>query len=274
MTDKILHFLDVLGSPLAIRFAHWSNQIALLAQAFTQWISHRRSETENTILENQIYFTGWQPVSLIGMIAFGIGMLVVLYSDSGEWGLQSGALSVQLLYVIAISELSSLVVGLIVIARSGSAIATEIGNMKVNREFEALQVLAISPVSFVVAPRLVATLISVSGLVVLFCGFATFGNFLGSAYSRGMDWQFFQTTLLQQVRPADLGFLLIKVVGTGVWIGSCTTYHGGRVERSYHEVPQATSAAVVDGILGVVLINISLSILRILWISNRWWGVT
>src|SRR3954470_2609109 len=103
-----------------------------------------------SVVSAQIYFTGFQALPLISVLAIASGSIVILQTSSNLSLLGGGAMLGDLMVAIIVRELAPLLTALIVIARSGTAVSSEIGNMRVNREIEALECMGIHPLSYVV----------------------------------------------------------------------------------------------------------------------------
>ena len=108
---------------------------------------HQGLRTIIGVVSAQIYFTGWQALPLISVLALASGSITILQSSS-ELSLLGGSEMIgNLLVVIMVREVGPLLTALVVVARSGSAVATEVGNMRANREIEALESIGINPMS-------------------------------------------------------------------------------------------------------------------------------
>ena len=97
-----------------------------------------------SVVSAQIYFTGWQALPMISILALAAGGIAILQTSAQRSLLGGTGMIGNLLVVTIVRELGPLITALIVIARSGAAVASEIGNMRVNREIEALEVMGIS----------------------------------------------------------------------------------------------------------------------------------
>lgn len=213
------------------------------------------------VISAQVYFTGFQALPLISMLALASGVMVILQSSSQLNVLGGAGMIGKLLVAIVVREMAPLLTALVVIARSGTAVASEIGNMRANREIEALEALGINPMSFIVFPRLVGGIVSVVCLAIYFVIISLLGGFLLTKLIHGMPFQFYADSLSQAVATEDLGLFLLKNIFSGMIIFSVCCYQGLSVQRSPTEVPVATTQAVVKSILYVVVFNISVSTL-------------
>jgi phospholipid/cholesterol/gamma-HCH transport system permease protein len=96
-----------------------------------------------------------------------------------------------------VREAGPLLVALVVIARSGTAVASEIGNMRANREIEALESMGINPLSFIVFPRVLGGVISVLCLAFYFNVLALVGGFLLTRFIQDMSFSFYTDSLMR-----------------------------------------------------------------------------
>jgi len=212
------------------------------------------------VVSAQIYFTGWQAIPLISILATAIGGIVIIQS-SAQLTLLGGVEAIgNILVVIVVRELAPLMVALIVIARSGTAVASEIGNMRVNREIEALESMGINPLSYIVFPRLVGGVVSVICLTFYFNVIALIGGFMVTKFiSIEMPFIFYIESLAQAMAYEDVWIFLLKNVFSGAIIFSICCYQGFLVKKASFEVPQVTTKAVVNSIIYVVLFNLTVT---------------
>ena len=206
------------------------------------------------VLLNQIFYTGFQAVSLIGTIGALLGATIVIQTRLMVPAADSTLIG-KVLIAVVLRELSPLITAIVVAGRSGTAIATELGNMKVSSELLALTSLGIDPARFIVMPRLVAAITSVIVLMVYFAavslaGTAAVGLLLANTSLSGL-----QTGLAAALTPHDVVLFLVKGAGLGTIVGWLCCHYGLEVKSSPTEVPQMASRAVVMSLLGCVAFN-------------------
>ena len=214
-----------------------------------------------SVVSAQIYFTGFQALPLISVLALASGSIVILQSSTNLTLLGGGAILGDLMVAIVVRELAPLLTALIVIARSGTAVASEIGSMRVNREIEALESMGIHPLSYVVFPRLLGGILSVVCLAVYFVMVACMGGYLVVASLHDLPFMFYTDSLARAFSSADLGLFFLKNTFSGAIIFMISCYQGFLVKQSPHEVPQVTTKAVVNSVIYVVLFNMTVTIL-------------
>jgi phospholipid/cholesterol/gamma-HCH transport system permease protein len=211
-------------------------------------------------LTSQIYFTGFQSLPLITFIALASGSIIVLQSTAQLSLFGSQEMMGNILVVTIVRELGPLLTAFTVIARSGTAVATEIGSMQVNREIESLRTMSIEPLAFVVLPRIVGGVICLISLAFYFNCIALFGGYLVNNLVSDLSFSFYLEVLAQSITPQDLSLNLIKNTFSGLLIFSISTYYGMKVSGAPHEIPVATTKAVVRSIVAVVAFNLSITV--------------
>lgn len=214
-----------------------------------------------SVVSAQIYFTGFQALPLISVLALASGSIVILQSSSNLSLLGGGSMLGELMVAIIVRELAPLLTALIVISRSGTAVASEIGNMRVNREIEALESMGIHPLSYVVFPRLLGGIVSVICLAIYFVLIACMGGFLVNTVLTNMQFSYFADSLARAFTSVDIGLFFLKNAFSGAIIFMISCYQGLLVKASPHEVPQVTTKAVVNSVIYVVLFNMTVTIL-------------
>ena len=214
-----------------------------------------------SVISAQIYFTGWQALPIISVLALASGAVVILQSFSNLSMLGGTEMIGNLLIVLVVRELGPLMTALVVIARSGTAVASEVGNMRANREIEALESMGINPLSYIVFPRIVGGVVSVLCLAFFFNIVALLGGFLLSKTIQDMSWSFYSDSLVRAIAKEDVFLFLIKNTFSGMIIFVISCYQGLSVQRSSHEVPIVTTGAVMKSIIYVTVFNLAVSAL-------------
>lgn len=213
------------------------------------------------VVSAQIYFTGWQAIPLISVLALGSGGIVILQSSSNLNLLGGTEMIGKLLVVIIVRELGPLMTALVVIARSGTAVASEVGNMRANREIEALESMGINPLSYIVFPRILGGVVSVVCLAIYFILISLLGGFLLTRMLHSIPFAFYAESLARAVATEDVWLFLLKNSFSGIIIFVICCYQGLSVRRSPTEVPVVTTQAVVKSMIYVVIFNFAVTAL-------------
>lgn len=220
-------------------------------------------QAQKTVLSNtisQIYFTGCKALPLITFIALATGGIVILQFTQFSI-LSSQETMGNILVVTIVRELGPLLTSLIIIARSGTAVASEVGTMQVNREIEALRAMSIEPLSFVVFPRIVGGVIGLVCLAFYFNCIALIGGYFVAQLISDFSFSFYIEVIAQALTPQDFTLNLLKNSISGLIIFAIATDQGYKVKSSAHEVPIAGTNAVVKSVMAVMAFNLVISIL-------------
>jgi phospholipid/cholesterol/gamma-HCH transport system permease protein len=158
-------------------------------------------------------------------------------------------------------ELGPMLIAVIVIGRSGSAVTAELGTMKVSEEIEALNIMAIDPVRFLVVPRFLAMLVMLPVLTVFGNYIGMFGGWTISHYVLGMDTASFIMHCVDRVELWDLYSGLVKsfVFAWLIITIACST--GLSVSGGAEGVGRSTTESVVYSLLAMLIANAILTAL-------------
>jgi phospholipid/cholesterol/gamma-HCH transport system permease protein len=211
----------------------------------------------HAIMLTQVLFTGVQALSLVSIIGLLIGASIIIQTNMMVPA--DGELIGRVLVAVVLRELAPLITAIVVAGRSGTAIATELGNMKVNSEVLALSSLGIDPLRYVVLPRMVGCIVSVVALMIYFSIVSLSAAFTIGILSSGASLSSFQQGVSGSVMPHDLALFFVKGVGLGTIVGWLSCHFGLEVQSSPTEVPQQASRAVVMSLLGCVVYNTALT---------------
>ncbi len=211
----------------------------------------------------QIVAIGVEAVGFVGGVAVFVGITVVvnLVFWIGQAG-QSQLLGPLLVAVVA-RELGPVLVSLVVIVRSGSAMAAELGIMKIDGRVHALEARGMSPFLHLVAPRVLGAAVSAFCLTIIFIlvALAT-GYMFGAITGKGSrDLLLLANSVAGAIRPKDVLALLGKSILPGLYAGASCCIAGLDVGVSLREVPQATQRALVRSVVGLLVIATVVSLL-------------
>ncbi len=159
-------------------------------------------------------------------------------------------------------ELAPVLAGLMVSGRSGSAMATTLGTMRVTEQIDAMEVMAVNSLQYLVAPRVIATALMMPLLTILFLFVGMVGAY-GVAVSLGVDGGIFLAKIKTFVVPMDIikGALKGMIFGASIGILSC--YRGYYASGGAKGVGEATTSAVVLSSISILVLNYILDLL--LW---------
>ena len=203
----------------------------------------------------QIVRIGVRALPMVCLTAFTVGFALAMLIGQEVRKLGAFVLIPHLVFVSILQQLGPLLIGVIVIGRSGSAVTAELGTMKVSEEIEALEVMAIPPVRYLVVPRFLAMLIMLPLMTVVGDYVAVAGGWAISHLT--MDWDL-GTYVMRSLEGTDVGEFYGGLIKSFVFawltiIIACST--GLHVEGGAEGVGQATTTSVVWSILSMLVAN-------------------
>jgi phospholipid/cholesterol/gamma-HCH transport system permease protein len=244
--DDLRHAAAVIGTVLgtSLRPRYWS---APVRKAFAR----------------QVLTNGVEPVGFVCALAgfVGISVVVQLTFWVGEAG-QSQLLGPLLVAVVA-RELGPVLINLVVIVRSGSAMTTELGVLKINGGVSALQGQGADPFLHLVMPRVLGVALSTFCLTIVFILVAFASGFLFAAWTgKGSGgWSLFADTVSRAVQPKDVLNILAKSILPALFASASCCIGGLDVTGSFTEIPQATQRALTRSVAGLFVISAVVSLL-------------
>lgn len=216
------------------------------------------------LLVSQVYFTGVEAVPLVLLLAVLIGSATILQAATFMPKIGAGDSFGAVMIMVVAREIGPLFTAFLVAGRTGSALATFLGNMKVQLEIDALRAMGIDPVRFLVYPAFVATIVSLFCLMVIFNFTALLGGFgvvkllfLFSSTAGSLPLSFGQyiDRMVAAMGPIDGVLAVAKPLCFGVIISIIACYQGMSVKSDMRQVPKATTRSVVNSFAAVILVD-------------------
>ena len=244
-----------LGHWILVRLVNVVDAASLLVQAAGNIAPACRQGKAaiRSVLLKQIYFTGLQASGIIIAIAALLGSIVIAQSVSLVGS--NGTLAGKILVWIVLRELAPLLTALIVIARSGTAIAAELGAMKINGEIETLEMMGIPADRYLLLPRIAGVTLSVVVLTVYFVICTCLAGYLVAAVGWHMPYDEFADGIRAALGAREIVALFGKSLLFGLAISATCCSFGMSVGRSITEVPQAATKAVMNSLVLVFIID-------------------
>jgi len=222
--------------------------------------------TVRNLLARQVLAIGVEPLGFVCGVAVFVGISVVVQLSFwvGEAG-QSQLLGPLLVAVVA-RELGPVLINLVVIVRSGSAMTTELGVLKISGEVRALEAQGSDPFLYLVMPRVLGVAVSTFCLTIVFILVAFASGYLFAAWvGKGSgDLLLFTDTVSSAVRPNDVFNILAKSILPALFAGASCCIGGLGVGGSVTEIPRATQRALTRSVAGLFVISAVVSLLTYL----------
>jgi phospholipid/cholesterol/gamma-HCH transport system permease protein len=217
-----------------------------------------------TVFMRQVLFTAVDAVGVSLRIGGAVGVL--LFVEAANWLDELGTTAEAVapwMMAFTVRELAPLIANLIVIGRSGVAIATELANMKLHGELDVLDAQGIDVMTYLVVPRVVSAALCVMSLGVVLVAAIFVSGYAVGYLTNAMPLH--PGELLESVVAAagteDLVCFLAKTIVTGWFVGAICCREGLRVRAMATEVPSVASRSGVRSLTAVFMVNAALSLI-------------
>jgi len=220
-----------------------------LSSLFSWRSKENLSRINRRPLVSQIIFGGVDALPTISIISLAIALSVTAQFILLLQTFTTEREVIQVISQIVAQELAPLLTAIILIGRSGSAIAVDLGNMRLHNEIRGLELLGIDIQHLFVLPRILGLAFSQFTLAVYFSGIVMVGGIIFSALLDSPSNYKYLFILIEAFTPYELLIFLIKNLLFGLIIGAVACFHGLRVELSVTELPQQTQQAIVNSLV-------------------------
>ncbi len=160
-----------------------------------------------------------------------------------------------------VRELAPIMAGIVVAGRAGGAMAAKIGIMRVTEQIDALEIMAISPLQYLVGPRILASTIALPILVALFGLVGNVGGYFVATAVCGIDSGIYIQKLKLFMDPWDFYHGMIKASIFGFLLAAISCYQGYKAEGGVEGVGKATNNAVVFSTVTILVLDYFLGVL-------------
>jgi phospholipid/cholesterol/gamma-HCH transport system permease protein len=204
-------------------------------------------------------------VPLVAMVSFFLGLTMALLTGYQLQRFGTERLVPGLVAIAFTRELGPLLTGIMLAARIGASFTAELGTMKVSEEVEAIEAMGISPLRFLVAPRLLALFSLMPCLAVISSLAAIFATSLISRAYFNIAWVYFTDLVLSSLLIRDIITGLVKSFLFGLLIGAVACYRGLSVQGGAAGVGTATTSSVVTAITAVIAFDTIFNVIYVVF---------
>ena len=239
--DPVLDLLDDLGAT-----------VLLFARAVT-WLV--RPPFRVAQLTGAIEFIGAGSLFIVGLVGTFTGMAftastIAAFRTYSAEGMVGGVVALALA-----RELAPVLAAVVVTARAGSTMASELGNMRVTEQIDAITTMGVSPIQYLVVPRILATVITMPMLALGFGIAGMLGAWVVAVLWQGIDPGVFMDRIQALVKWADVRELLVKAAVFGTILSTICCKKGFFAAGGARGVGEATAKAVVASIVAIFAAN-------------------
>ncbi|MEM8952816.1 MAG: ABC transporter permease [Verrucomicrobiota bacterium] len=204
---------------------------------------------------SQMVRIGVHAVPMAALTTLTIGLVLAMQSATQLQSLGASQYVPGLVASSLVRELAPLIVAIIVIGRSGSAVTAELGTMKVSEEIDALEVMAVPPMSYLILPRFLALILMMPVLTVFGIYVGMFGGWLITYFNLNMSTSYYISHALEYIKPRDVAISISKSLVFGFLIVTISCHTGMNVRGGAEGVGLATTRSVVLSLFAVFIAN-------------------
>ncbi len=211
-------------------------------------------------LFEQIAHIGWfsLPVVCLTAIFTGAALAQQTFTAGSRFNASSTVPGIVVMGIVR--ELGPVLVGLMVAGRVASAMAAELGTMRVSEQLDAMTTLRTDPFRYLIGPRLFASIIALPVLVLIANCLGILGGYLIAVYKLGFNATSYLTISRNFLEADDIGMALVKAGVFGFFIALMGCYYGFRADGGAAGVGDATRTAVVSAFVLILLSNLLITV--------------
>lgn len=208
----------------------------------------------------QVLSIGYFSLPVVGLTAIftGAALAQQVYVGTERFNAESAVAGVTVIAIVR--ELGPVLAGLMVAGRVSSAIAAEIGTMRVSEQIDALVTLSTNPFKYLVVPRVFAAVLTLPLLVIVANIIGVFGGFLIGTGNLGFNPASYLQVTVDYLEASDIHSSLVKAAVFGFIVALAGCYHGYHSRGGAEGVGAATTDAVVSAFILILLANLVITI--------------
>lgn len=211
----------------------------------------------------QMAFVGVGSMFIVGVTGTFTGMVLAL---QGNYAMKQFAAEGFVGGSVALAlarELAPVLTALMVTGRAGSAIATELGTMRVTEQIDAMDSMAVNPIQYLVVPRVIASILMFPALTMLFNALGYAGAYVMGIYVAGIPEGPFIEHTRGFLVPDDVLHGLGKAVLFGAAVSIITTWRGYAATGGARGVGEGTTRAVVSSSIGILVVDYGITLFSV-----------
>ncbi|MCC6355573.1 MAG: ABC transporter permease [Verrucomicrobiae bacterium] len=221
----------------------------------------RRKPVRSAAVFTQLTLLGIRSIPMISLLSFFMGLVLAMQGAYQLSKLGADVYVANLTTVAFFREIGPLFAAIVLASRCGSSITAELGTMKAAEEIEALEVMAIDPVRYLVSPRLLAVLLIMPSLAIIANFTGSFGGWVIGTVSLGIDSPHYISLAVDSLVQKDIVTGLIKACIFAVLVATIACYHGMSVSGGAEGVGRATTSSVVNSLIAILSADVVLTAL-------------
>ena len=255
--------LDHLVAPIFIILNYFGERAIMLGHALSALV---RRPFRLRLFLDQMEFVGVGSLPIISLVGFFSGAVSAQQAITALRIFNQERFVGATVGISLAQELAPVFTGLMITARAGSGMATELGSMRITEQIDALSTFAVDPIQYLVTPRVIATTLIMPVMTMVFNIVGLVGAYLFSIYFEHIDLGQFTEQFTYWTDPKDYIIGVSKALVFGLVLSVAACYQGFNVRGGAKEVGLATTRAVVAGSVSILVSDYFLiDAFHILW---------
>ena len=256
--SRLSQWIDAVTRPIVAFFEDLGETVTLAARVLAWAV---RPPLRPGQLLMSLAFVGSGSTFIVGLVGLFTGMAftvstIVGFRQFSAEGMVGGVVALALA-----RELAPVLAAVVVTARAGSTMASELGNMRVTEQIDAITTMGVSPVQYLVVPRVLATTLVLPLLAVCFGIAGQLGAYLVAVVWQGLDPGVFIDKITQFLEVRDLRMMGVKSLVFGFVVSVICCKKGFSASGGARGVGDATAKAVVTSIVAIFAVDYVLTTL-------------
>jgi phospholipid/cholesterol/gamma-HCH transport system permease protein len=232
---------------------HFGRYLIMLRQTFSS-MERGKIYYINTMREIVSMGIGSLPIVLISSVFVG-AVMTLNTSYQLTTGLIQPSVIGSIVSASTLMEFAPTVTSLLLSGRVGANIASELGTMRVYDQIDALEVMGINPASYLIMPKIIGAIIAVPTLVLISAFLCHLGGIMAGHFTGEVNYTEFAVGVQTWYQEFQVVFMVIKAFTFGFLISSISSYYGFYVQGGPAEVGEASTRAVVQSSVMVLLFD-------------------
>jgi len=252
-----MNFLAVIGRFAISAAANIGDVVLFTVKVF---ISMVQPPIYFRLIGQQMLNIGYFSLPVVGLTAIftGAALAQQIYVGSERFNAEGTVAAVVVIAIVR--ELGPVLAGLMVAGRVSSAMAAELGTMRVTEQIDALSTLSTDPFKYLIVPRLIASVVTLPLLVIIANIIGVFGGFIIGTQSLGFNTSNYLQITVDYLEAADVVSSLVKAAIFGFFVALMGSYHGYNSSGGAQGVGKATTNAVVSAFILILLANVIITV--------------
>lgn len=213
------------------------------------------------LIAKQMWLIGYNSLPVVGLTALFTGAALAQQIYVGGSRFNAASVVPGVVVIAIVRELGPVLGGLMVAGRVSSAMAAELGTMRVTEQIDALVTLSTDPFKYLIAPRLIAAVITLPILVLIANIIGVLGGYLIGTERLGLNAGTYLQVTADFLERADVISSLVKAAVFGFFIALMGSYHGYHSRGGAQGVGKATTNAVVSAFIAILLANLIITVI-------------